>query len=720
MSTHLKTINRLTRKIKLLESMVEDRSRHDYYELTRRSTINGLLELSLRVEKTDDFLSLVLELLFSAESLSIDKKGAIFLFDKQRGDLVLRAHRNLSQAHINSIQHLSANRNFSEQFLSQNDIFHFSENSDQYFKHLPGTECHGHYYVPIKTGNRNYGLMMLFTPNNTQRKNEDINFFTSIADICAGTIERINYSKEILNNQRNLELQIEEKTRNLFQEKERLAVTLRSIGDGVITTDLDGKIILINKITEQLTGWKQSEAVGRSVRDVFNIVNEKTGEPCANPVNKALVSGKIVGLASHTALVAKDGTQYSIEDSGAPIFNDESKIIGSVLVFRDVTEKRKTTEELQKVKKLESVGVLAGGIAHDFNNILAAILGNIELAGMYIGPASEAYPLLQEAQKASARAKDLTQQLLTFSKGGDPVKKTTPIGKTIIESANFMLYGSPVSCQFSIPEDLWLVDIDAGQIGQVIQNLVINAKDAMPEGGEIRINCSNVRDISSEVSLGLPIANYIKITIQDKGCGISENSLEKIFDPYFSTKQTGSGLGLAICHSIIRKHNGRISVQSREGVGTTFTIYLTAIDNQSVLRTKTKINELTPLKAKILVMDDEKPIQDVAKLMLCHLGHKVLLATNGEEAIEIFNKHHKSDEPVDIIIMDLTIVGGMGGKKTVQEILKIDQEAKVIVSSGYSTDPVMADCQGYGFKAAIAKPFLLQDLNNILTDILSK
>lgn len=505
----------------------------------------------------------------------------------------------------------------------------------------------------------------------------------------------------------------------LASERERLAITLRSIGDGVITTDLDHKIVLINKITEQLTGWSQQEANGRPVQEVFNIINQKSGKPCDSLVDRVIASGKIVGLADHTALIAKDGTRYIIEDSGAPIFDKESKIIGTVIVFRDVTEERRTAEELLKVKKLESVGVLAGGIAHDFNNILAAILGNIELAGMSIDLTSEAYPLLQDAKKASLRAKDLTQQLLTFSKGGDPVKKTTLIGETITESANFVLHGSPISCQFSIPADLWLVDIDSGQISQVIQNLVLNAKHAMPEGGEIRINCSNIANMKSETPLRLPGKAYIKITVQDTGCGITDKYLERLFDPYFTTKQEGSGLGLAITHSIINKHNGHIAVQSKMGEGTIFTIYLPASDKQITHDPTKEAHKPETIKAKILVMDDERAVRSIAKHILGYLGHEVLQAENGKEAIEIFNEHRKGGKPVDVIIMDLTIPGGMGGKDAIQEILNIDSEAKVIVSSGYSNDPVMANYREYGFKAAIAKPFLLAELNKTLTDVLS-
>jgi len=377
-------------------------------------------------------------------------------------------------------------------------------------------------------------------------------------------------------------------------------------------------------------------------------------------------------------------------------------------------------EELLKIKKLESVGVLAGGIAHDFNNILTAILGNINLAEMYIDPKDKAYSLLQEAEKASVRAKDLTQQLLTFSKGGDPIRKTASIQEVIIDSANFVLHGSQVACHFNIADDLWLVDIDTGQMGQVIQNIVLNASHAMPEGGEINITCSNILDITTQTGLSLPGENYIKIAIQDNGDGIQKKYLNKIFDPYFSTKQEGSGLGLAVTYSIVNKHDGFIFVQSKLGEGTTFNIYLPASDKQNSL--EQAMEPLKPeesAKARILIMEDDQQIRNVAKRMLASFGHEVLQASDGKEAITIFNQHFQSDKPVDVIIMDLTIPGGMGGKDALQEILKISPDVKAIVSSGYSNDPVMIDYQKYGFKAAIGKPFKLAELNEAVNSILA-
>lgn len=516
-----------------------------------------------------------------------------------------------------------------------------------------------------------------------------------------------------------LELRVQERTEELADEKERLAVTLRSIGDGVITTDLEGRIVLINTSSEQLTGWTQEEAVGRPIQEVFRIINGHTGEPCANPVDKVIATGQIVALANHTSLVARDGTHHDIEDSGAPIFDQKGLVIGTVLVYRDVTGEKRTKRELAKVKKLESVGVLAGGIAHDFNNILAGILGNVELAVLYTDPNSQAYPLLRETIKASLRAKGLTQQLLTFAKGGDPVKQAASITQIITDSANFVLHGSAVVCDYSIPDDLWQVDVDAGQISQVVQNIIINARHAMPQGGGVEVCCHNIDDGSVDC-VGLLPQKYIKMTIADTGPGIPAQFVDKIFDPYFSTKQEGSGLGLAICHSIICKHDGIIYVESEGDRGTVFTIYLPA----SVAQVgggdpvRADLSE-TDSNATIMVMDDEPMLREMTKHMLTRLGYNVVLVKDGHGAIEIYNKSFKDDNrSIDGIIMDLTIPGGLGGKETVQEILRIDAGAKVIVASGYSNDPVMARYMDYGFVASIAKPFQLLELQEILHHIL--
>ena len=504
----------------------------------------------------------------------------------------------------------------------------------------------------------------------------------------------------------------------LAAEKEQLTVTLRSIGDGVITTDIGGRVVLLNAVAEELTGWSQDEARGRSLSEVFHIIHEQTRQPCENPVDKVITSGQIIGLANHTALIARDGRERNIADSGAPIRDREGRTIGVVLVFRDVTEKQRMAEQLVKVQKLESVGVLAGGIAHDFNNLLAAILGNINLALFDDDMREGTRKLLSAAEKASIRAKGLTRQLLTFSKGGEPVKATASIADIIRDSADFVLHGSNVNCVYSLSDDLRLVDIDRDQMSQVIQNIIINAMDAMPAGGTIRIDGDNI-DSPASLPASLSSADkYIKIDISDSGSGIPETMLENIFDPYFSTKEQGSGLGLAITHSIISKHGGAISVQSEPGAGTTFTIYLPASTRQQQKKMSAEPMMTTSHKAKIMIMDDEELIRDVTSAMLSILGHEVIPARDGKEAVKLYQQYHDAGEPIDIIIMDLTIPGGMGGKEAVREILAINPRARVIVSSGYSHDPVMAHCQEYGFVAALVKPFQLQDINDVLNQTL--
>ncbi len=507
----------------------------------------------------------------------------------------------------------------------------------------------------------------------------------------------------------------------LETERERLAVTLRSIGDGVITTDIEGRVILLNRISEQLTGWTQEEAAGRPIAEVFNIIDEFTRVPREPPVPKVLQYGQVVDLANHTTLIAKNGVERSIADSGAPIRDRESRIIGVVLVFRDITETKRLNEELNKAQKLESVGVLAGGIAHDFNNILTAIMGNLNLAQHLMNPKDKIYPLLGAADKASRRAKSLTQQLLTFAKGGNPVKKTTNLGQIIRETTDFVLHGSSVQCSYDIPTDLWLTDLDPGQMSQVIQNLIINARQAMSAGGQIRIKSSNISTPEAEIFPVLdPESKYIKTTISDDGPGIPADIIKQIFDPYFSTKEKGSGLGLAISHSIISKHGGFIKAGSNSEGGTTFTIYLpVTTGEQSNNSPNTAQSLIKPAAGElIMVMDDEKMIREIAKMILETNGFEVITTKDGAEVIEVYQQYQKAKKTISAIIMDLTIPGGMGGKEAVTKILALNPQARIIASSGYSNDPVMTDFHSYGFCAAITKPYLINDLLLTITEAL--
>ena len=506
----------------------------------------------------------------------------------------------------------------------------------------------------------------------------------------------------------------------LSQEKERLAVTLRSIGDGVITSDVNGRVVLMNKVAEKLTGWTQAQGAGRPMTEVFRIIHEKTREPCENPVEKVLLTGNIITLANHTALIARDGTERSIADSGAPIMDRTSTIVGVVLVFRDVTDENRMEEELLKIRKLESVGVLAGGIAHDFNNILMAVLGGVSLARNQSHETSEIYRLLSDVLRACNRAKDLTQQLLTFSKGGDPVTCVASVVDVVRESAGFILHGSRVRCDTHFGEDLWPAEIDAGQISQVVQNLILNAVQAMPGEGVITLSADNYRIEPQHRGL-LPLKEecYVKLTFQDNGPGIPANLIDRIFDPFFTTKKSGSGLGLATTHSIVSKHDGHIQVISEPGMGTCFTLYLPA--SRESLPVLPAVNPV-PLKhgrGRILVMDDEELVRDVVEALLISMGYEVLLASCGEEAVDTYKTHYGGPEPVNLVITDLTVAGAMGGLEALGFILGLDSGARVVVSSGYSNDPVMADYRAHGFCAAIVKPYTRSDLMKVVSEAMA-
>ncbi|MBV1869578.1 MAG: response regulator [Gammaproteobacteria bacterium] len=525
----------------------------------------------------------------------------------------------------------------------------------------------------------------------------------------------INSSAEKL----RLRTELNISNRALEQEKEMLAVTLNSIGDAVIATDLDGNVTLLNGVAEGLTGWLREDAYTEPLTKVFHIISEKTRAICENPVEKVLKTGRIIGLANHTALIAKDGNETSIADSAAPIRNSQDEIIGTVLVFRDVTHENMMNTELLKTKKLESVGLLAGGIAHDFNNVLTGIMGNINLARSLTNKDHEAYGFLEIAENASKRASKLTHQLLTFSKGGEPIVELTSIYSLIKECARFSLTGSGIACRIDQGAELWGAVVDPGQIDQVIQNILLNARQAMPEGGTINILCENfIHSDNEQKALPIGPGNYLRIVISDEGIGIPPELIEKIFDPYFTTKQMGSGLGMATSQAIINKHGGFIGCTSKPGQGSAFTIYLPA---ERTLVAK-KVTETTELKGsgRIMVMDDEAMIGTLAENMLDSCGYNAVPVRDGEQALALYKEAMDSSQPYDIVIMDLTIPGGLGGKETISKLLAMDPKATAIVSSGYSNDPVMANYRDYGFKGCLSKPYLKDSLTGLVSKLMSE
>jgi len=506
----------------------------------------------------------------------------------------------------------------------------------------------------------------------------------------------------------------------LAREKERLAVTLASIGDGVVATDMTGSITFLNRAAEKLTGWSQFEALGQKLEAVFKLIDERTRMPREDPLDAVRRTGMQSNLPPGTTLISRSGGETLIADSGAPIKDPNGKTIGMILVFRDVTEKRRLEEEILKSQKLESLGVLAGGIAHDFNNFLTAIIGNASLARLSLSAQDKSYNILSDIEKAAMRARKLTQQLLTFSKGGAPVKKVTSLTDIIHDTVRFALSGSNVSCVFDLAADLWSVDADAEQVGHAINNIVINAREAMPQGGAIVVRGENV-DVTGDTTLPLPPKKYVKISIRDTGTGIAREDLGKIFDPYFTTKkELHSGLGLAVAYFVVKKHGGHIVVDSEPDVATTFSIYLPAAHDRSLTEPEIGHAAARRGQGRILVMDDEELVLDVLGKILGRFGYEADYAKDGMEAIEMYRTAMDSGRPFDAVIMDLTVTGGMGGREAIELLRLVDPDVRAIVSSGYSDDPVMADFRKYGFAGVIAKPFRADDLSGTLARILSR
>ncbi len=477
-----------------------------------------------------------------------------------------------------------------------------------------------------------------------------------------------------------------------------------------------GMFIFVNRRATEISGYSQEELTSRPF---IEFVHPDDRQGVAEHYLQRL-SGRDAPNPNAFRGVCKSGDIKWVELTAVPITWEGRP--ATLNFMTDITERKRLEEEQQRVEKLESVGLLAGGIAHDFNNILTAILGNISLAKTDAAHGSELQNSLEQAEKASMRAKDLTLQLLTFSRGGAPVKKLASLTDLLQDTVGFALRGSNVKCRLSIPADLWHAEIDTGQVSQVIQNLVINAQQAMPTGGTVELIAENmVLSETQSLGKGLPLrtGNYVRIAVTDHGSGIPAEHMDKIFDPFFTTKQKGSGLGLATSFSIARNHGGHLSVESEPGAGSTFYLYLPASMETATPKQVKKEASKPAGKARILVMDDEQGVREIAGRMLNHIGYKdVEFAADGAEAIKLYKAARETGNPFRAVILDLTIAGGMGGKETVRKLLKIDPGVKAIVSSGYVDEAVMAMYREYGFSGMVAKPYTLEELRRALEDVM--
>ncbi|MDM8539593.1 DUF3365 domain-containing protein [Desulfococcaceae bacterium HSG9] len=516
-----------------------------------------------------------------------------------------------------------------------------------------------------------------------------------MANVFKHNLQEIQTRQRQLENTISAQTLAEEGLRESEERYSNIIAGLGKVGVGLFIVDEDRRVRYMNKVMIDWFGDQKGKICYQSVAGL--------NSECAYCQIDSVIGR---GQTARYQPTTPDGRTFDIQ--AVPLQNKDGSI-SKMEIIRNITDQKQAEQELLKLRKLESVGVLAGGIAHDFNNLLTGLSGNIELARMSLSTDHKAYKFLDYAERSMESAAKLSTQLLTFSKGGDPIKEPLSIGAVITETAQFAIRGSRVQLQTGIASDLWPVEADKGQLGQVIINLIINAQQAMPDGGVITINAENV-----ETSDG----RHVQITVKDNGVGIASEYLDKIFDPYFSTKQKGSGLGLASAHSIISKHNGTITVDSLLNKGSTFTIRLPATEKTVIEKPTAETYLVDVSSVRILVLDDDEAVREITAAMLEKLGHEATFAVDGQEAVAKYRKAHQNETGYDMVIADLTIPGGMGGQEATREILKIDPQAKIIVSSGYATDPVMANYKEYGFQGRAEKPYRLAELRKVIQQVL--
>ncbi len=519
--------------------------------------------------------------------------------------------------------------------------------------------------------------------------------------IKSGTIQDITERKKM-----------EEALRSSRDFIERI---LDTVDEAFIVIDRDYRVILANKAYGIQANMPVEEIIGKHCYEV----SHQSSMPCFEEGEECSVHACFASGQPHTCIhrhTAKDGGVLYVETKAFPLKDCVGNVTSAIEVINNITDKHLLEEQMLRTQKLEAVGLLAGGIAHDFNNLLQAVFGSISLGKMFTDKDSKAHAMLDEAEAAMYQATNLTKQLLTFSKGGEPVKRLVALPVLLEQAVKFALSGSNVSSAVASSEDLWTVEADEGQLNQVIHNIVLNACESMPGGGRVRVDVRNMT-IDDRSGVPLPKGRYVRIGIMDTGTGIAEQNLDKIFDPYFTTKQGGSGLGLATSYSIIRKHGGVITASSKPGDGSTFSIYLPATALAYEPATAVESPLITG-RGRILVMDDEEVVRRVAGLMISGLGYDVDFAENGHEAVQKYTGARDAGKRFDAVILDLTVRGGMGGGETLRKLADIDPSVRAIVSSGYSADDIVARYRDHGFLAVLSKPYQLDQLGRVLQDVL--
>ncbi len=519
--------------------------------------------------------------------------------------------------------------------------------------------------------------------------------------------------------------------RAIHAEKERLSVMLRSLADAVITTDAAGRITLFNEVACSLASCECEAATGRPFEEVFRIVKRSTGLPVSSPLAEALLRNAPFDYEPGLGMTAADGRERIVSVRSVPMHDQEGAVSGAVIVIRDITDKERMAGELQRAAKLQSIGLLASGLAHQYNNMLTAVLGNLSVLQHRWAIPPEAMVSIREAEQGACRATELTRSLLTFADGGAPIREVLRLGPFVVETCNSITRGTRTSCFWDLPSDLWEIEADPGQIGQVLVSIITNSAEAMPEGGLVCVDATNVH--APLVSApGLPQGAYVQIRVQDHGCGISQENLPHVCDPFFTTKEHARGLGLSAAYSIVQRHGGQLFIESSVGRGTTVVCYLPArmtdeaVSSPRVVDSGTKTaapvqDGLTrgecSHKPRVLVMDDEESIRLLVETMLELLDYEVVTTSCGEEALLAHEQALAEGRPFEFAIMDLMVPGGMGGAEAMRRIRERDSAIRTIVASGYSDDPVMADCIRYGFDGILPKPYLMADLAAALAQV---
>jgi len=501
----------------------------------------------------------------------------------------------------------------------------------------------------------------------------------------------------------------------LRESEERLRTLLNAMPDVVCFKDEEGRWLVANDAWIRLYQIQAIDYRGKRDSEIGELVSFYQASLASNETADAETWRR--GTPSHEeqTIPCLDASPRVFDMLRVPLFHNDGRRKGLLVLGRDITRRKALEEEALRTRKLDSLAILAGGIAHDFNNILTAILGNISLAKIMVEPDGQVHDWLGRAEAASIKARELVDQLLAFARAGSPIKRPISLGALLRESASFILRGSNVRCIYDLPPDLWPVEVDEGQLGQVLHNIIRNADQAMPEGGIVEIEASNV-EIDSGKQAFLPPGRYVQLAIRDQGVGIDRRHLEKIFDPYFSTKQKGCGLGLAISYSIVKNHQGTITVDSELGVGTTLTVTLPAAE-EPLAPPLPALPEPRTGGGRILVMEDEAMVRQVASDMLATLGYRADFVEEGGEATKLFRTALLAGQPYAAVILDLTVAKGMGARQTIRLLRELDPRVKAIVATGYSSAPILALHRDHGFVGAITKPYNLEQLGALLADI---